>query len=482
MNAFQRKLLCAALASAGAVGVATTAQAVNLNPNGLGQVLIYPYYTVRADAAGNAYNTLLTVVNSTASVKSVKVRFLEGKDSREAIDFNLFLSPHDVWVTALTASSATAGGRALVLDKSCTLPAIAVSQGGLGYVDFVNFAFSGSNDDAGGTGLDRTKEGYVEIIEMATYATGSTVAILATHSGGVPTCTGLSDTIAASEALPPNGGLFGGNTLINVNDGTDYTEDAVALDNFTIAADYQAAGVTTPDLTFAAPPISQVLANGLAYTSAWAGGNADPVSAVLMHDQVMNVYVDDVATRSGTDWVITFPTKRFYVQTGTGSAPRLFQRNFNDGSGSCDDVSLGIYDREERTSSTPQNFSPPPPNPVNAVCWEANVLTFNNSNVLASTNNVNLNVSALSFEHGWLNVGFFPGTVTGLVHQLGNAATSITTIGGATTAPAAHTYFGLPVVGFEVESYTNGTLVVGGVNVLSNYGGNFVHKTTTRIQ
>ena len=81
MNIFKKKSLCAALAGIGALGAAGAAQAVNLNPDGLGQVLIYPYYTTRTDGAGNAYNSLLSVVNSTASVKAVKVRFLEGKNS-----------------------------------------------------------------------------------------------------------------------------------------------------------------------------------------------------------------------------------------------------------------------------------------------------------------------------------------------------------------------------------------------------------------
>ena len=46
------------------------------------------------------------------------------------------------------------------------------------------------------------------------------------------------------------------------------------------------------------------------------------------------------------------------------------------------------------------------------------------------------------------------------------------------------TYFGLPVVGFAVVSFSNGTLTVGQppVNVLSNYGGNFKHKNNTKIQ
>ena len=40
MNSFQRKSLYAALAGAGALGAVGTAQAVGLNANGLGQVLI----------------------------------------------------------------------------------------------------------------------------------------------------------------------------------------------------------------------------------------------------------------------------------------------------------------------------------------------------------------------------------------------------------------------------------------------------------
>jgi hypothetical protein len=179
-------------------------------------------------------------------------------------------------------------------------------------------------------------------------------------------------------------------------------------------------------------------------------------------------------TKSGTDWVVTFPTKRFYVRTGTGLAPKLFQRNFNDGAGSCDDVSLNIYDREERTTSTPVTFSPPPPTPGNSICWEANVITFSSSNVLASLNSANI---PTSFEHGWLNLGFFPATVTGTVHQLISTATVVTPAFGSTFPLVAGTYFGLPLVGFMVESFLNGTLVVAGQNVLSNYGGSFVHKT-----
>jgi hypothetical protein len=180
MNTFKRKSLYAALAGVSALGVTGAAQAVNLNPDGLGQVLIYPYYTTRADAGGNAYTSLLSVVNTTSSAKAVKVRFLEGKNSREVLDFNLFLSKHDVWTAAILPST-TGGALVGTLDKSCTLPPIPA-----GGQNFVNFAYTGGNSDKGGTSLDRTKEGYVEIIEMATFTTSSTTSQIVTHVGGVP--------------------------------------------------------------------------------------------------------------------------------------------------------------------------------------------------------------------------------------------------------------------------------------------------------
>ena len=121
MNTFNRKSLYAALAGLGALSGMGAAEAVNLAPEGLGQALIYPYYTVRNGANGFAYNTLLSVVNTTGSAKAVKVRFLEGKNSKEVLDFNLFLSHDDVW-TATVVNQAN-GAAVQSDDNSCILPA-----------------------------------------------------------------------------------------------------------------------------------------------------------------------------------------------------------------------------------------------------------------------------------------------------------------------------------------------------------------------
>src|SRR5512142_2923562 len=121
MNTFKRKaLFTAVLAGLGAAG---TAEAVYLNPNNTGQVLVYPYYTVQ-QSNGGSWNTYLSIVNTTSRVKAVKVRFLEGKTSAEVLDFNLFLSPNDVWTAAVIPSdnTTTSPGAMVTADRSCTAP------------------------------------------------------------------------------------------------------------------------------------------------------------------------------------------------------------------------------------------------------------------------------------------------------------------------------------------------------------------------
>ena len=134
-----------------------------------------------------------------------------------------------MWTAAVVA---TATGAAVTsADKSCILPIPASRPAGQ---PFVNFAYSGDGADSS---LDRTREGYVEIIEMATYRDTSTTALIVTHkSNGVP---GQGNFTCARPAIdgdrfawtPTEGGLFGGLTLINVFDGSAYSQDATALDH-----------------------------------------------------------------------------------------------------------------------------------------------------------------------------------------------------------------------------------------------------------
>jgi hypothetical protein len=490
MNTFKHKSLYAALAGLGALGATGVAQAVSVNPDGLGQVLIYPYYTVRTVPTGlvgsdAAYNSLLSVVNSTGSAKAVKVRFLEGRNSREVLDFNLYLSAKDVWTTAIIPT--TDGAGIFTADKSCTVPT--VSSNSASPTAFVNFAFTQSNDDKGGTSLDRTREGYAEIIEMGDVV-GST-AVAATHVNGVPPCTlsALVDPTAFNNTVAGTGGLFGSMTLVNVLQGEDFGYDPTALDGFSTTPLWFPAGDIRPTLAFVNPKTSVVVAGFNVYvTPNWPvlppGNPVDPISAVLMHNNVYNEFVLDVSTRSKTDWVVTFPTKREYVFAGSGVAQKLFQNNFT-ASGSCDDIALSLFDREERTKQATQDFSPPPPVNIQSLCWEANVISYvftggalpAQSTVFGSKNFIPV---TSDFVNGWATLNF--SVTSGGRHQLtGPGSTVFNTRTGGTIGTNTTTYNGLPVLGFAAIVFENGTLTSGGVSIQSNYGGNFNHKTTVSV-
>ena len=132
MNTFSKKSLHVALAGLSTLGLAGAADAVMINPNGLGQVLVYPYYTVRngynvGGVSAAPFNTLLSIVNTTNSTKAVKVRFREGKASVEVLDFNVFLSPYDMWTAAVEPGVGVTGtdidGAMIETnDNTCTIP------------------------------------------------------------------------------------------------------------------------------------------------------------------------------------------------------------------------------------------------------------------------------------------------------------------------------------------------------------------------
>ncbi len=472
MNTFKQKSLYAALAGLGALSMAGAVQAVSVNPEGLGQALIYPYYTVRDVTAPIAtYQSLLSVVNSTASAKAVKVRFLEGRNSREVLDFNLYLSAKDVWTAAIIPT--TLGAGIFTNDKSCTTPTVSSSR--LNPTEFVNFQYSGSNDDKAGTTLDRTREGYVEIIEMGDVV--GTTRTNITHVNGVPKdCSGVGS--ASADTVAGSGGLFGSMTMINVLKGEDFAVDAVALEGFSSKALWNAAGSILPNLADVNPKTSVVVGGSTVYITDWSGSSnpVDPVSAVLMHNNVYNEFVLDANTKSGTDWVVTMPTKNYYY-TGL-TVTKLFQNNFT-ASGACDEVVVTQYDREERTIISQTSFSPPPPTQTDALCWEANVISMAGKNILGSKNNSNINTT---FENGWLGLNFNGPSVPVTRHRLtGGSSMTFNTATGSTSSLSSTTFYGLPVVGFAAITFENEVLPGATGPIQSNYGGNLNHKATRNV-
>ncbi len=510
MTISKRKMIYAALLSAfGGLGAVGTASAVQVNPAGIGQALIYPYYTVRTAGRG-AYNTYLSVVNTTVSTKAVKVRFREGKNSKPVLDFNLYLSPFDVWAAAVVPASEsdpTAGAKLITADTSCTTPAY---KGNESAFVFSNAAFTnadGTSTDGETTSIDRTSEGHFEIIEMGDVTGTITTGLV--HRNGVPVNCGVLGVLTTSDTRVrgASGGLTGSGMLINVNNGTAFSYNAVALDDFATGVNlWSKPGSTLPDLGSASPRVSVVLTREGMVTSDWSNSpvSADPVSAVLMHDNLINEFVLDTATFSGTDWVMTFPTKYAYVANDVvigqkrvnSAAQRPFQQNFWTG-GACDAIVVTPFDREGKgiTLDVVVGLPPPPPPPV-SLCWAANVMTFENSfgvpsDLLGSRNRVLAAsrrwvsgevISKWGFQNGWANVSFFGVSAYPTAHRISaplGASTRLNSRGEIVRDDGV--YFGLPAVGFMVQDFINGNLQVGGTSTLSNYGGLFEHKSTNYV-
>ena len=453
--------------------VAGSAQAAYLSDLGTGQALIYPYYTVQG-----GYDTYINVVNTTSRAKAVKVRLLEAKASAEVLDFNLYLSPYDVWAAAITPvdrNDATKGGKLVASDKSCTDP---YRPNGINE-PFRNFQYTGDNDDGMNDGsLARTREGYVEIIEMGPI-TNNTIATGVTHKNGVPTNCTPALTMTNSDVGAPTGGLIGTGTLINVTAGTDYSYDPVAIDDLFDAGQFALPGSVNPSLALATPSSVVIRRNDVSSTREVVTSNwglvptINAVNAILAHRNVMNEYTVEAGLGASTDWVVTFPTKRATIGStvATSTAAQPFTKKLTS-SGACEPVVPQYWDREEQTPGTTTDFSPLPPSGKNELCWEANVITFNGANVLSSAlpNKPNLDMTVFGYQNGWMNLGFSNSSQK----LVNTAATSIN--GGVATATA--TYSGLPAIGFAVERIINTTLPG---SPLSNYGGSFVHKYTRDV-
>lgn len=495
---------------------AGSAQAVYLSETGAGQVLIYPYYTVQ-----NGYDTYVSVVNTTSSAKAVKVRFLEGKASIEVLDFNLYLSPYDVWAAAVTSTTDGTGALLRTSDTSCTAPQIT------GDVQFRNLAYSGA--DSFENALTRTREGYLEMIEMgvpndtdlvnaATPTRGAqTFAWSVTHdkaTGKPADCawvntqwTKFSDAAGQPTGTlkvgAPIGGLIGTGTLINVAQGTDFSYDPTVLDAFSTSRSiHTQPGNLSPSLKNATPTsvvvystangqqvvttdwttATNTISGGTPTGSSGAGAGVDAVNAVLIRGAVMNEYVLDSAISAGTDWVVTFPTKRLGVTATTAFAPwtKKFgdlavapwftdetlnaDGTFNEGKWkACEVVSFSVFDREENMKAGGIDFSPNT-TPQTTLCKEANIITFKNSKVLGSINLSN-NIDNV-YTNGWINLALW-NNATVFDHGLSTPVGTTTSL----STPGL-IYLGLPVTGFAVEKYVNGN--VGGV--MSNYGGAYIHK------
>jgi len=475
-----KKALPIAIALAGGVGAASVANAIYVNGAGTGEYLIYPYYTVND---GN--DTLVSVTNTTGEAKAVKVRFLEAFDSAEVLDFNLYLSPYDVWTAAVQIDGT--GAKVVTGDTSCTAPAIPAAG------QPFNPALT-ANDSVSGN--DRVRTGYVEIVEMGVLTNAADIAAVTHVNGTPPGCATIQQAFVSgkwagggvnTDVAPPTGGLYGGGLIVNVNGGTNISYDATALNEYSEVPLHTDPGLANPDLANTNPPLSlqQIDRSEVGdqfhefFYSAPANGIL-AASAALQKTLLSNDYVTEAGINASTDWVITFPTKRPHTRPGGAIDP--FQVSWDPTvSRACEPVGLRMWDREELEPAGGLNFSPSFAQDL-TLCWEANIVGFNGTSVFDSDpSRVNVNGPG---ENGWARFDFVSWTQGGGVaspYTPGLFVELDRTIAGddafGLSGTGAHQIWGLPAIGFAAVEFANGD--VGGL--LSNYAGDNNHKTETIV-
>ncbi len=246
-----------------------TATGLALNGDGIGHMLLVPYFSAQENNA-----TLINLTNTDmVNGKAVKIRFRGAANSDDLFDFQVFLSPGDVFAAKVSRG---ADGIAVLTvdtpDTSCTKPAKAVLSGG----KFGTLRLDSTMTDA--QKANGTREGYVEIFNMgdipkALGGTGNNAAV----GGG--TANTLADDTTASAGIDTTAGasvnpLY--TAIKHVSKVAPCTGAAwTALDTNNLTYSATVSDANTPRSRGLVPPTTGLMANwtivNIANAAAWSG-------------------------------------------------------------------------------------------------------------------------------------------------------------------------------------------------------------------
>ena len=339
--------ITAALVGLGYTGVAQAivtippgnATELRVSPNGIGHFLFVPYYSVQG---GN--NTMINIVNTdTQNGKAVKVRFRGASNSDDVFDFQVFLSPSDVW-TANLSRNVNGLAQLHTDDLSCTKPSKATINATPFVTQRLDPSLTGDNL------ANQTREGYVEIFNMADIPSGTSLYTQIKHvPNGSPPCAGAQwnalDTdlagLAAATAAGltfPSTGLMGGWIILNVNDAGAWSriDTAIVANNdstsrspstgnlvyfpqtpigFTNLAPYTADPYLLANASLGVAAMYDIPDFSVPYLSntITPSASVSALTSAIATTKVYNEFLTKSSINSTTDWTLSMPTRRYWV-------------------------------------------------------------------------------------------------------------------------------------------------------------------------
>jgi hypothetical protein len=360
--------------------LAANATGVALNEGGIGNYLFTPYFTTQRDN-----NTLVSIVNTdNVNGKIVKVRFRGAANSEDLLDFQVFLSPSDVWTASLAQGS---DGRTVITtpDSSCTLPSIGAASTAERTFKTSRLVATyptplGPVATTPAQANAQTREGYIEYLNMADVVPGSPLFTAIKHVNGVAPCTPSMMAVLNSTALgvagtgpfvqdandisalglsAASGGLTGTWSIFSNAQTKAYGDNHIAVE----AVDY--AGNPARGRIVYAPQVATGIIDSGADSTVITEGTADPVlnaapngvmwndlpdmstpffgtdpnasvialSTALSKETLNNEFVATAGAGPvpwDTDWVVSHATRRYYATLdGAGNVVRNTNRGGN---------------------------------------------------------------------------------------------------------------------------------------------------------
>lgn len=372
MSSTFNKLRVLGASAAIAAGFAMSpASAQTVSTTGTGSAVVIPYYTVN-----DGWETLVNVTNTSDKSLAVKFRMHESRNSRDVLDFNLALSPFDVW----TATIRIKDGRPFLstADNSCTSPdsvrTAGLSANEVAYSDAGAATFR--DHDATKGSVERLRDGYITLLVMgeddrvddvnttlvdsvgvAGVTRGST-AYYAKHVNGQPRdCAQVDRDFQRASNIPSftandavNGVTIPGvngsgnplaragwplNTAVGgVAAGTNnpfgygpVTAAAQLKVNASLIKTSKGFGTSIPALSVTGYAVGQNLVTAQQFpyflepaiassAGLWTTTNLGVLEAGIAANSVANEWAEnrtEPGVTSDAEWVVTFPTKRYHV-------------------------------------------------------------------------------------------------------------------------------------------------------------------------
>ena len=314
-----------------------------------GEVLLFPYY-----AAGEGYESSVSITNTTGMVKGIRVTIREGLRGSEVLGWNLYLAPYEQMGFAIFQNGE--GGAVITRSLACTVPALPQSTP----TDFVNYGFAGDSFNS----LDRTLSGYLEVVEMGQWdpavglgraaATGDCSALVAAWSSGFG---GSGSWVAnpAAEALDWQGGGLVGQALIKEPSADYYNPRWVTVLEYDAIAIADFARQKSPGEYHISPGAGNYLLRQGSLTlereldgsrSNYAAASAlEAFSALFMTTQAYAVPPPTSSASEPQKWLLSMPTK-FHHESSGQMGP--FSSPWDaDQSTACEHIDVGGEVKEE---------------------------------------------------------------------------------------------------------------------------------------